>query len=80
MTAKSEIIPAPQHESHLRELQLHVARDFMEPEPDRSYVLTQDITVTGDQVDVNVHPTKHEEEMIQAISDALQEVHSGEIQ
>ncbi len=40
----------------------------------------------GDQVDVNIHPTKHEvillhqEEMIQAISDALQKVHSGEVQ
>lgn len=42
--------------------------------------------MAGDQVDVNIHPTKHEvillhqDEMIQAISDALQKVHSGPMQ
>ncbi len=37
-------------------------------------------------MDVNIHPTKHEvimlhqEEMIQALCDALQQLHSGQLQ
>ena len=64
----------------------YTANVFKESQPDPLNTLTQDIKVPGDQVDVNMHPTKHEvillhqEEMIQAINDALREVHSGEMQ
>lgn len=48
-------------------------------------LLEQDVRLPGDQVDVNVHPTKHEvvflhqEEILTCISDAAQDLLQGQI-
>lgn len=47
--------------------------------------LLQDINIPGDQVDVNVHPTKHEviflhqEHIIAAITDEMERLHQGPV-